>query len=119
MATNVIEGDFFKKPMDEVEQAAAFEAFWQACPKKVGKPLARAKWREIVGHGLRTRTMDKDSGMYVDIDLQATPDELLAGMKRYARSLIRVENDKYVIEKRYVVHPATWLNQGRWEDTYD
>lgn len=94
----------------------SFEEFWSACPRKVGKPLTRAKFTAITTEGLKTRTLDRDSGQYVEIGLKATPEELIDGMKAYARSLIRVENDQYVTEKKYVCHPATWLNQGRWMD---
>lgn len=100
-----------------VTELHTFEAFWKAYPKKVGKPLAKAKWDAITNGGLTTRTMDKDSGQYVEIELQATPAELVEGAKKYAKSLVVDTGDKYVMtERRFICHPSTWLNQGRWMD---
>ena len=93
---------------------ATFDDFWQAYPRKIGKPLARAKWEAITGPGLETRTLDRDSNTYVEITLTATPDEILEGAKRYTKS--KMDPNTYKIDTKYVCHPATWLNQGRWED---
>lgn len=68
-----------------------FETFWRACPRRVGKDAARRKWETIVRQG------------------RATPDELLAGIRRFAQEAAGKE-------PQYVAHPATWLNQGRWAD---
>ena len=98
---------------------ATFEDFWRECPKKVGKPLAEAKWRAITTTGLVTRTLDRDSGTYVEIELRATPEELIEGMKRYYKSLCYNETGltwKLKVDKQYILHPATFLNQGRWLD---
>jgi hypothetical protein len=100
-----------------IDVDAAFELFWKAYPKRVGKPLAKAKFREIVTKGLKTRTLDRDSGCYVEIDLQATVDEIIAGAKAYARSQIDRDNGyKLKDGGKYTCHPASWLNQGRWMD---
>ena len=97
-------------------KAATFEDFWKECPKKVGKPLALAKWKAITNGGLRTRTKDPDSGTFVEIDLQADPATLIEAMKRYRRSQIDRETYKLKDDGRFTLHPATWLNKGRWED---
>jgi hypothetical protein len=99
-----------------IDVDAAFELFWKAYPKRVGKPLAKAKFREIVTKGLRTRTLDRDSGSYVEIDLQATVDEIIAGAKAYARSQIDPNTYKLRDGGKYTCQPASWLNQGRWMD---
>lgn len=92
-----------------------FGEFWQLYPRKVGKPLARAKWNAITGDGLKTRTLDKDSGTYVEIELRATPDEIIDGVKAYrAQQFIGF---KLKDDGKFICHPATWLNQGRWEDS--
>jgi hypothetical protein len=93
-----------------------FDDFWLAYPKRVGKPLARAKWEAIVNGGLTTRTLDKDSGTYVAITLEATAQELVDGAKRYAKS--QIDPNTYGLKDggRFTLHPSTWLNQGRWED---
>ena len=100
----------------QLEPQVGFEDFWKHYPRRVGKPLARAKWDAITGPGLKTRTLDKDSNSYVDIELQATPAELVEGAKRYRDSQIDRTTYKLRDNGRYVAHPATWLNQGRWMD---
>lgn len=96
----------------------SFEAFWRVYPRKVGKPLARAKWDAITNGGLATRTMDKDSGTYVPITLVAEPSEILAGAIRYEQRNRKKGTGEfgYVDDGRYLLHPATFLNQGRFYD---
>lgn len=70
----------------------SFEVFWKAYPKKIGKGYAKR------------------------IFLKIKPNE----------SLLKVMVDKIEIFKesdqwqkdggQFIPHPATWLNQGRWED---
>ena len=95
-----------------------FEEFWQAYPRRIGKALARAKWKAITGPGLKTRTLDKDSGTYVEIELRATPDEIIAGAKRYYQANRLNGTGQYGFKDggRYLCQPAYWLNRGRWED---
>lgn len=95
-----------------------FEEFWQAYPRRVGKPLARAKFLQITGEGLKTRTLDKDSNTYVSIELRATPDELIDGAKRYYDRNRKHGAGEYgfVDDGKFLCHPSTWLNQGRWMD---
>jgi len=93
-----------------------FEEFWKNYPKKVGKPLAQAKWNDITNGGLKTRTLDRDSGRYVEIELEATPEEILEGAKQYRKSMMDRQTFKLKDDGKYVCHPATWLNQGRWLD---
>lgn len=104
---------FHKKPQPDPD---SFEAFWLAYPKRVGKPLAAAKWEAITNGGLRTRTLDRDSGGYVEIELRATPQELLEAAKRYYES--QLDRNTYRIKDggRFTLNPATWLNAGRWMD---
>ena len=96
-------------------EPATFETFWKWFPKKVGKPLAMTKWKAITNGGLTTRTMDRDSGQFVEIELSATPEELIEGAKRYRREQTG-EDYKLKDGGKYTCHPATWLNQGRWMD---
>lgn len=92
-----------------------FAEFWRAFPKKTGKPLAKAKFDAITNGGLQTKTFDRDSNTYVQIELSATPDELIEAAKRYRASQIG-ENYKLKDDGRFTCQPATWLNQGRWLD---
>lgn len=100
----------------QADNDALFNAFWSSYPRKVGKPLARAKWDAITNGGLRTRTLDRDSGSYVEIELRATPDEIIAGARRYAAAQVDRRTFRLKDEGKYVLHPASFLNQGRWED---
>ena len=95
--------------------AATFEDFWREYPRKVAKPLARAKFEAITNGGLATRTLDRDSGLYVNITIEATPEDIVEAAKRYRRSLVGPDF-RLTIEERFIPHPATWLNQGRFED---
>ena len=94
-------------------EPGTFEEFWRVYPLKKGKPLAQAKWDAITNGGLRTRTLDRDSGQYVEIELQASPAELIDGAQRYRDR--QINRNTFQIDP-YTCHPSTWLNQGRWLD---
>jgi len=93
-----------------------FDEFWKEFPKKVGKPLAKAKWDQITNGGMTTRTLDKDSGNYVTLKLQATAEEIISAAKRYDDKQRDKNTYKLKDDGRYTCNPATWLNQGRWMD---
>ena len=71
------------------DSIVGFEKFWLACPRRIGKEAARKAYE-------KARKTTSDS-------------ELLEGIRRYAAT--RAGQDE-----QYTVHPATWLNQGRWAD---
>lgn len=100
----------------QMPEPATFATFWKIFPKRVGRPLAEAKFNAITNGGLRTRTLDKDSGQYVTIELHAKPEELIAAAKRYRDSQIDRNTYKLKDDGRYTLHPSSWLNQGRWLD---
>jgi uncharacterized protein YdaU (DUF1376 family) len=64
----------------------SFADFWSAYPRKTGKGAAEKSWAAALR--------------------KAPPAEILAGLKRHVFST----------EPQYIPHPATWLNQRRWED---
>ena len=103
-----------------ITQPDQFDAFWAACPKKVDKALTRAKFIAITSEqGLKTRTLDRDSGMFIEVHLKATADELTKAMRDYAWTQ-KAEGSRYGDGKlkdggKYTMHPATWLNRGRFE----
>ncbi len=66
-----------------------FEAWWTLYPRKVGKDAAREKYRKA-----RKRV---------------SAEALVAGLRHYVASV----SEK---EREFIAHPATWLNQGRWQD---
>lgn len=80
------------KPHSEPKSAERFERFWNVYPKKVGKKEAEKAFEKI-----------------------KVNDELLGKMvatieKAKASTQWQKQNGQYI------PNPATWLNQGRWED---
>jgi len=66
-----------------------FEEFWLECPKRVGKVSAEKSYAQALR--------------------QVSHAELVSAMRIYAAA----RNGQ---DPRFTVHPATWLNQGRWAD---
>lgn len=77
----------------DIEISPGFTAFWGAYPRKVAKQTAVKAWG-------KTGANDSQS-------LTAT---ILADVKR------RVDGEWKGKEVQYIPHPATYLNQRRWED---
>lgn len=69
--------------------SAGFEAFWKVYPRRAGKQGAQRAFSRAVS--------------------RASMEEVLEGARRFAA-------DPNLPEKQFIPHPATWLNQGRWED---
>jgi hypothetical protein len=70
--------------------ADAFDAFWTAYPRKVGKGAARKAWPKAL----------KAAG--------GNPGRIIAGAVAFA-----VDPNR---EAAFTPHPATWLNAERWDD---
>ena len=66
-----------------------FDLFWQAYPKKVGKEAARKAFSRV----------------------KAPLESLLTAIERQ-----KCGNQWLTENGRFIPNPATWLNQGRWED---
>ena len=73
----------------EHEYSESFEKFWEAYPKKVGKKEASRAFKKV-----------KEP---LDVLLDAIEEQKLS--EQWSK-----ENG------RFIPNPATWLNQGRWED---
>jgi len=71
--------------------AAEFESWWEGYPKKVGKAAA--------------------AKAYAKARKSADADALMAGLVN-ATAVWQASRT----EPQFIPHPATWLNQGRWED---
>lgn len=71
----------------------AFDAWWKAYPRKVGKRSARTKYEGILKRE------------------EATEADLMQGLQAYC-AFVQAEGT----ETKFVAHPTTWLNQGRWQD---
>lgn len=70
----------------------AFERFWTLYPRKVGKLAARKAWQRL---NPDRQTIER---MMLALEWQK-------------------ESDQWQQERgRFIPHPTTWLNQGRWED---
>jgi hypothetical protein len=72
----------------EGEGEKSFALFWKSYPRIVGKPAARKAWSKV------------------------KPEEiegLMAGLEIWKRC-------PQWTDEQFIPHPATWLNQRRWED---
>ena len=76
------------------QMTEGFEEFWRAYPRKVGKGAARKAYLKVMELRL------------------ATHDVVISAVLRY----IPLWATK---KPRFIPHPATWLNQERWEDDID
>jgi hypothetical protein len=73
-----------------VEHTPSFDAFWKAYPKKVGKQAAEKAYQKIKN---------------------APIDTILNAIEAQKKS------DQWKKQNgQFIPNPATWLNQGRWED---
>lgn len=70
------------------EQASAFDAFWDAYPRKASKGAARTAWAKAIA--------------------KADADTIIAAAAAYRDDPNR--------EDGFTAHAATWLNQERWDD---
>jgi hypothetical protein len=70
-----------------------FNEFWVLYPRKISKRVAEKSWSKM------TPQEQSDA-------LEALPNHL---------EYWKIKNT----ETEYIPHPATWLNQGRWEDELD
>ncbi len=93
-----------------------FEEVWKLWPNKAKKPLAKAKYDAILKGNFVTRTLDKDSGLFVAIEVEGTEEQVIAGIKAYLKSQIDTKTFKMKDDGKYVPHLATFLNQGRFLD---
>jgi hypothetical protein len=82
-----------KNTSAKAETPEGFDAFWSLYPNKTGKAAAVKAYAKA----LRT----------------ATAEQIMAGLQATV-ALWTAERR----ERQYTPHPATWLNQGRWEDEH-
>jgi hypothetical protein len=95
-----------------------FEEVWKMWPNKSKKVLAKAKYDAILRGRFRTKTLDKDSGQYVDIELAADHERIVAGVAAYLKTQKATGSGAfgYIDGGKWIPHLATFLNQGRYED---
>lgn len=76
----------------DAEYPEDFLRFWDAYPKKLGKGAAFKAWKKV-----------KPNKITLDIMLQAIS--------------VQRRSEQWLKDRgQYIPHPATWLNQTRWED---
>ena len=86
---NPIQSESESNPNPKHARGAAFDRFWSVYPKKVGKEAARKAF------------------LKADADLSV----MLRAIEAQKQSRQWQEDGG-----KYIPNPATWLNQGRWED---
>jgi hypothetical protein len=83
-------------PTDDKEDPdPPFDGFWQSYPRKEGKGAARKAWSKIKAPA-------------------ALLPKILAAVEK-AKTCRQWQEDG----GRFIPHPATWLNQERWDDSID
>lgn len=80
-------------PTPLAQNDARFDEFWEAYPRRKAKKEAQKKFAKAVKDGVE-------------------PGVLIEAAKVYAKSVVGKED-------KYIAYPATWLNQGRWDDEAD
>ncbi len=70
----------------------SFQAFWRNYPRKVGRQAAWRIWQRL-----------KPDAQFLDRILTALEWQ-------------RVQPQWLKEQGQFIPHPATWLNQGRWDD---
>ena len=76
------------------QEAATFNEFWKAYPKKSGKAIAWSKWKSM--------------------RLHRQHDAIMAGLAKHKTSVRWTRDDG-----RYIPDGSTFVNQRRWEDEPD
>lgn len=82
-----------KKTAARYEYSIAFEKFWSICPRPKSKFAALKAFNSAIHAGVMV-------------------EKIMLGMERYAKECINKESD-------FISHPATWLNDGCWDDVLD
>ncbi len=97
-------------------EPSRFNELWTLWPRKDGKALARAKFEGITKGRFQTKTLDKSSGQFFDMELSATADEIIAGATAYLKS--QVDKNTYRLKDggKFIPHLSTWLSRAGWED---
>lgn len=87
-----ITADAATPPTKIKNEPVGFDEFWLACPRKVGKDAARRAYVKAVRSGFAPELIR---------------DKMITAARFWKASRT---------EQRFIPHPATWLNSGRYED---
>ena len=88
---NLIPDSLSKAISAKPDPMAGFDSFWQAYPSKKAKPAAQKAWKRMV---------NERPGL----------DVILAAIEQHKASA-------QWADPQFIPHPATWINQTRWNDT--
>jgi hypothetical protein len=97
-------------------EPSRFEEIWKIWPRKDGKAVARAKFDGIVKGRFQTKTLDKSSGQFFDMELSATAEQVIAGAKAYLASQVDKRTYRLKDEGKFIPHLSTWLSRAGWMD---
>ena len=113
MAFNVVEyREFKEREAEKRAEWSSWEWFWHHSQRKVGKIKTLKLFDDICQRGGHdTQSYVKDSNSYMPLHLEATPEQLVEAMKLYAE-----EERAKGTEDKYILHPLTFLNSGRFGD---
>jgi hypothetical protein len=75
-----------------------FQKWYKTYPRKIGRRAAEQAWANCV-----TRNSDFKPAYFKTL--------LIMRSEKYAQKVIQDET-----EEKWIPHPATWLNQDRWDD---
>jgi hypothetical protein len=76
-----------KAPPKPKPDPTLFDLFWERYPRKVGKPFALKAWNASLNRGASVET-------------------IMSGLAQY----------RFSPDPKFIPHPATFLNQDRWND---
>lgn len=93
-----------------------FDEVWKLWPRKDGKAVARSKYEGIVKGRYQSKTLDKSSGQFIEMELSATAEEIIAGAKAYLASQVDRNTFRLKDDGKFIPHLATWLGRAGWED---
>jgi len=105
---------------DSAKIDAAINQFNKMYPHNPGR-RSKAKLRAMIKKitipgGCVTQSQDKDSGKYLTIEHNVTPDELVSASIAYFKAMIPKGSQSYSPDTTYVPYAYTWLNSGAYQD---
>lgn len=92
---NPLSADAEPEAKKQTAQERRFDEFWSIYPRKVGKKAALNSWKKL------------------------KPDAELFERIIQAVATAKASDQWIRGNGRFIPHPATWLNQGRWDDELD
>jgi len=101
---------------NDAKALASFDAIWSLWPRKDGKAIARTKYLAIVKGRFQSKTLDKASGQFIEMELSASPEQIIAGVKAYVDSQIDKRTFRFKDDGKFIPHLSTWLGRAGWED---